>query len=45
MGTLPETNSSPKKVDVWNTTFPLGRPIFRGYVSFRECDLEENLEL
>ncbi len=35
--TLPETNSSPLKMDGWNTTFLLGRPIFRGYVSFREC--------
>ena len=34
--TLPETNSSPLKMDGWNTTFLLGRPIFRGYVSFRE---------
>ncbi len=37
--TLPETNSkSPWKwmVGSWNTTFLLGRPIFRGYVSFRE---------
>ena len=33
---LPETNSSPLKMDGWNTTFLLGRPIFRGYVSFRE---------
>ena len=24
-------------MDGWNTTFLLGRPIFRGYVSFREC--------
>ena len=24
------------KMDGWNTTFPLGRPIFRCYVSFRE---------
>ena len=23
-------------MDGWNTTFLLGRPIFRGYVSFRE---------
>ena len=30
MGTLPETNSSPKKVDGWNITLLLGRPIFRG---------------
>ena len=34
--TLPETNNSPLKMDGWNTTFLLGRPIFRGYVSFRE---------
>ena len=27
--TLPETNSSPLKMDGWNTTFLLGRPIFR----------------
>ena len=33
---LPETNSSPLKMDGWNTSFLLGRPIFRGYVSFRE---------
>ena len=33
---LPETNSSPLQMDGWNTTFLLGRPIFRGYVSFRE---------
>ena len=24
------------KIDTWKTTFLLGRPIFRGYVSFRE---------
>ena len=35
--TLPETNELPVKMDGWNTTFLLGRPIFRGYVSFREC--------
>ncbi len=34
--TLPETNSSPLKMDDWITSFLLGRPIFRGYVSFRE---------
>ena len=33
--TLPEANSLPLKMDGWNTTFLLGRPIFRGYVSFR----------
>ena len=26
-------------MDGWNTTFLLGRPIFRGYVSFREGNL------
>ena len=36
--TLPETNM-PLQTDGWNTTFLLGRPIFRGYVSFRECKL------
>ncbi len=37
--TLPETNSSHLKMDVWswNTNFLLGWPIFRCYVSFREC--------
>ena len=35
--TLPETNSSPMKMDGWNTSFLLGWPSFRGYVSFREC--------
>ena len=34
--TLPETNSLPLKMDGWNTSFLLGNPIFRGYVSFRE---------
>ena len=34
--TLPETNSSPLKMDGWNTSFLLGWPIFRCYVSFRE---------
>ena len=35
--TLPETNSSPMKIDGWEITFLLGWPIFRGDVSFREC--------
>ena len=35
-GTLPETNIH-LKMDGWNASFLLGRPIFRGYVSFREC--------
>ena len=30
------TASWPLKMDGWNTTFLLGRPIFRGYVSYRE---------
>ncbi len=34
--TLPETNSSPLKMDGWETSFLLGWPIFRCYVSFRE---------
>ena len=34
--TLPETNSLPLKMDGWNTSFLLGNPIFRGFVSFRE---------
>ena len=38
--TLPETNSSPLKMDGWNTSFLSGWPIFRGYVSFRECTYE-----
>ena len=33
--TLPETNIAPE-MDGWNTSFLLGWPIFRGYVSFRE---------
>ena len=35
--TLPETNSSPLKIDVGRRSFPCGaRPMFMGYVSFRE---------
>ncbi len=30
-------NGSHLKMDGWNTSFLLGWPIFRGYVSFREC--------
>ena len=33
--TLPETNIAPE-MDGWNTSFILGRQLFRGYVSFRE---------
>ena len=33
--TLPETNMAPA-MDSWKMNFLLGRPIFRGYVSFRE---------
>ena len=35
--TLPETNGLHLNMDGWNTIFLLGWPIFRGYVSFREC--------
>ena len=34
--TLLETNSWHLKIDGWNTSFLLGWPIFRCYVSFRE---------
>ncbi len=34
--TIPETNSSHLNMDGWNTSFLLGWPIFRGYVTFRE---------
>ena len=36
--TLPETNKSQLKMDGWKLSFLLGRPIFRGYVSFRGCN-------
>ena len=37
--TLPETNSSHLKMDGWNTIVSfLENPIFRGYISFRECN-------
>ena len=36
IASVSETNSSPLKMDGWNTTFLLWRPIFRGHVSFRE---------
>ena len=38
VGLLPSLNLTflPLKMDGFNTTFLLGRPIFRGYVSFRE---------
>ena len=35
--TLPETNSSPLKMDGWNTPFLLGRPFQVQAVSFREA--------
>ena len=37
--TLPEN----LKMDAWKTTFILGRPIFRGYVSFRGGMLKKHL--
>ena len=33
VGTLPETNSSPLKMDGWNTTFLLGPGLFSGAMS------------
>ena len=33
--TLPETNNSLLKMDGWNTTFLLGRQLFRVYVKLR----------
>ena len=33
---------SPLKMDGWNTTFLLGRLIFRGYVSFREGKFDDS---
>ena len=35
--TLPETNSSPLKMDGSNTTFLLERPVFRFHVNFQGC--------
>ena len=35
--TRTETNSSHLKMDGWNTSFLLRWPIFRCYISFREC--------
>ena len=39
-GNVPETNSSPLKMDSWETAFLLEKPMFRGEnVSFRERNL------
>ena len=38
--TLPETNSSHLKMGGWKTSFLLECPIFRGYVSFREGNVD-----
>ena len=38
MITLPETNSSPLKIEPSKRKFLLETSIFRGYVSFRECN-------
>ena len=45
--TLPETNSSPIKMDGWNTTFLLGFGLFSGAfnVSFREGNSREKYVL
>ena len=42
MITLPETNSLHMKIDGWNTNFLLGWPVFRCYVSVRECNQYES---
>ena len=36
---------SPLKIDAWNTTFLLRRSIFRGYVSFREGIVNDDLHV
>ena len=41
VSTLPETNSSPLKMDGWKTSFLLGWSIFRGYVSSRGCNHDD----
>ena len=41
--TLPETNSSPLKINGWKMNFLLGWSIFRGYVSFGECNLKTSI--
>ena len=38
MATLPETDSSPLKIDPWKRRFLSETTIFRGYVSLRECN-------
>ena len=37
-GTLPETNGSHLTIDPWKRKFLLETTIFRGYVSFGECN-------
>ena len=34
--TLPKTNRSPLKIGGWKMNVLFGRPMFRGYASFRE---------
>ena len=43
--TLPETNGSHMKMDCWNTSLLLGRPFFRCYLSFGECNGFFRMEL
>ena len=44
--TLPETNGLQLKIGAWETTFVLGRPIFRGVlVRFREGNLPQSKQL
>ena len=42
VNTLPETNNSHLKMKVGRLVFPLGWPIFQGYVSFRESSRKRN---
>ncbi len=37
----PQKLTCPLKNDGWKTSFLLGRPMFKGYVSLRECILLE----
>ena len=42
--TLPETNSSPRKIKSWKIYFLLGWRIFRCCVSFRGCNLPSSVD-
>ena len=44
-GTVPETKKKHLYIGGWKTTFLLRRPIFRGYVSFRDGNHVERNEV